>query len=191
MDIFPETSTADLKDYQENGEWDLVDFPCKRKIETYVCCPNPFTDVTCTLQIRRRTKYYWINLIIPCMLITGKGLKSCGYFPPSFKPSRDNTAPGHSRSVIVVDILVFHLSPVLSLLSFMVSTESGERITLVITNLLALTVFMLIVADILPPTSEVVPLISVYITCSITEVKRNHSCFIYLYSDIMLPPSWI
>lgn len=61
---------------------------------------------------------------------------------------------------------------VLSLLSFIVSTESGERISLVITNLLALTVFMLIVADILPPTSEVVPLISAFITCSIVEVRQ-------------------
>lgn len=66
------------------------------------------------------------------------------------------------------------LSPiVLSLLSFIVSTESGERISLVITNLLALTVFMLIVADILPPTSEVVPLISTFITCSILEVGKS------------------
>ncbi|XP_031551820.1 ligand-gated ion channel 4-like, partial [Actinia tenebrosa] len=129
VDIVPEAPSANLLDYQQNGEWDLIDFPCEQNKKSYVCCPNPFTDVTCTLQIRRRTKYYWINLIIPCMLIT-----------------------------------------VLSLLSFMVSTESGERITLVITNLLALTVFMLIVADILPPTSEVVPLISIYITCSITEV---------------------
>ena len=39
-----------------------------------------------------------------------------------------------------------------------------------ITNMLALTVFMLIVADILPATSEVVPLISVYFTSILTEV---------------------
>ena len=67
-------------------------------------------------------------------------------------------------------MLILLYFAVLSLLSFIVSTESGERISLVITNLLALTVFMLIVADILPPTSEVVPLISTFLTCSIVEV---------------------
>ncbi|XP_015764891.1 PREDICTED: acetylcholine receptor subunit beta-type acr-2-like [Acropora digitifera] len=60
--------------------------------------------------------------------------------------------------------------PVLSLLSFFLPSEAGERITLVITNMLALTVFMLIVADILPATSEVVPLISVYFTSILIEV---------------------
>ena len=40
-----------------------------------------------------------------------------------------------------------------------------------ITNMLALTVFMLIVADILPQTSEVVPLISVYFTSILIEVS--------------------
>lgn len=71
VDIVPEAPSANLLEYQQNGEWDLIDFPCKQNKKSYVCCPNPFTDVTCTLQIRRRTKYYWINLIIPCMLITG------------------------------------------------------------------------------------------------------------------------
>ena len=62
--------------------------------------------------------------------------------------------------------------PVLSLLSFFLPSEAGERITLVITNMLALTVFMLIVADILPATSEVVPLISVYFTSILIEVSQ-------------------
>lgn len=62
---------------------------------------------------------------------------------------------------------------VLSLLSFFLPSEAGERITLVITNMLALTVFMLIVADILPATSEVVPLISIYFTSILIEVSRN------------------
>ncbi|XP_031573810.1 neuronal acetylcholine receptor subunit alpha-7-like [Actinia tenebrosa] len=129
VDVVSQSKSVNLLGYQANGEWDMIGFPCKRNEKRYVCCPNPFTDVTCTLHIRRRTMYYWINLVVPCLLIT-----------------------------------------VLSLLSFIVSTESGERISLVITNLLALTVFMLIVADILPPTSEVVPLISTFLTCSIVEV---------------------
>ncbi|EDO38974.1 predicted protein, partial [Nematostella vectensis] len=149
--------TASIKGYQQNGEWDFISFPCKRNAQFYDCCPHPFTDVTCTLNIRRRTLYYWINLIVPCLLIT-----------------------------------------VLSLLSFIVTTESGERISLVITNLLALTVFMLIVADILPPTSEVVPLISVFITSSIVQVvglSLVATCFVlqcyHTNPDINEMPFWM
>lgn len=58
----------------------------------------------------------------------------------------------------------------LTLLSFFLPPDSGERITLVITNLLAMTVFMLIVAEIMPATSEVVPLISIYYTGIMFEV---------------------
>jgi len=41
----------------------------------------------------------------------------------------------------------------------------------VITNLLAMTVFMLIVAEIMPATSEVIPLISIYYTGIMFEVS--------------------
>lgn len=58
----------------------------------------------------------------------------------------------------------------LTLLSFFLPPDSGERITLVITNLLAMTVFMLIVAEIMPATSEVIPLISIYYTGIMFEV---------------------
>lgn len=55
-----------------NGEWDLVSFPCQRNVDKYECCPEPYSDVTCTLKIRRRTTYFFVNLIVPCFLITRK-----------------------------------------------------------------------------------------------------------------------
>lgn len=75
----------------------------------------------------------------------------------------------------VMDHLIFPSLPffsilALTLLSFFLPPDSGERITLVITNLLAMTVFMLIVAEIMPATSEVVPLISIYYTGIMFEV---------------------
>ena len=35
----------------------------------YECCPEPYLDVTFTIKIRRRTLYYFFNLIVPCVLI--------------------------------------------------------------------------------------------------------------------------
>ena len=48
---------------------------------------------------------------------------------------------------------------VLSLLGFWLPPESGEKITLGITVLLAFSVFMLLIAERIPATSEFVPLI--------------------------------
>ncbi|CAF0997049.1 unnamed protein product [Rotaria sordida] len=53
---------------------------------------------------------------------------------------------------------------ILSLLGFCLPPDSGEKITLGITVLLAFSVFMLLIAESMPATSEMVPLIEIYLT---------------------------
>ena len=43
--------------------------PAKRNEVIYECCPEPYLDITFTIKIRRRTMYYFYNLIVPCLLI--------------------------------------------------------------------------------------------------------------------------
>ena len=43
--------------------------PAKRNEVRYECCPAPYLDITFTIKIRRRTLYYFFNLIVPCILI--------------------------------------------------------------------------------------------------------------------------
>uniref|UniRef100_A0A8I3P6W6 Neuronal acetylcholine receptor subunit alpha-7 n=1 Tax=Canis lupus familiaris TaxID=9615 RepID=A0A8I3P6W6_CANLF len=112
---------ADISGYIPNGEWDLVGIPGKRSEKFYECCKEPYPDVTFTVTIRRRTLYYGLNLLIPCVLISA-----------------------------------------LALLVFLLPADSGEKISLGITVLLSLTVFMLLVAEIMPATSDSVPLIAQY-----------------------------
>ncbi|TWW58535.1 neuronal acetylcholine receptor subunit alpha-7-like [Takifugu flavidus] len=112
---------VDISTYIPNGEWDLVGVPAKRNELYYDCCKEPYPDVTFTVTIRRRTLYYGLNLLIPCVLISG-----------------------------------------LALLVFLLPADSGEKISLGITVLLSLTVFMLLVAEIMPATSDSVPLIAQY-----------------------------
>ncbi|XP_022781674.1 uncharacterized protein LOC111322769 [Stylophora pistillata] len=139
MDMVPEALIADTSKFVSNGEWELISFPAKRNVIYYVCCPEPYPDVTYTLRIQRLALFYYMNLMIPCLLIT------------------------------VLTVTAFYLPP-----------DSGERITLVITNLLAMTVFMLLVADIMPSTSEVIPVISIYFSGAIFEVSLAllATCFI-------------
>ncbi|XP_052826361.1 neuronal acetylcholine receptor subunit alpha-7 [Octopus bimaculoides] len=63
----------------------------------------------------------------------------------------------------------------LSLLLFILPPDAGEKISLGVTILLSLMVFLLLVAETMPPTSDAVPLIGVYfacimVTCSVSVV---------------------
>ncbi|XP_034016775.1 cholinergic receptor, nicotinic, alpha 11 isoform X1 [Thalassophryne amazonica] len=112
---------ADISGYMPNGEWDLMGVLGTRNEVFYDCCKEPYPDVTFVVTIRRRTLYYALNLLIPCVLLSS-----------------------------------------MTLLIFVLPADSGEKISLGITVLLSLTVFMLLVAEIMPATSDSVPLIGQY-----------------------------
>ncbi|XP_053717814.1 cholinergic receptor, nicotinic, alpha 11 isoform X2 [Synchiropus splendidus] len=115
-----QVNDADISGYMANGEWDLIGVPGTRNELFYDCCKEPYPDATYIVTIRRRTLYYALNLLIPCVLLSS-----------------------------------------MTLLIFVLPADSGEKISLGITVLLSLTVFMLLVAEIMPATSDSVPLIVV------------------------------
>lgn len=85
----------------------------------------------------------------------------------------------------------------LTVLVFYLPSDSGEKITLSISILLALTVFFLLLSDMNPPTSLVIPLIGKYllfimlvVTASIfLTVYSLHINFKHPSTDIMSP--WV
>ena len=116
-----------------------------RHEKVYACCPEPYPDVTSlvskqqcvhstlkcpwndvirdvypdvtfTIHMTRRSLFYVVNLIFPCLLI------------------------------YAVSFLGFFLPP-----------ESGDKVNLEITVLLALVVFLLIAGETLPPTPDAIP----------------------------------
>ena len=93
----------DLRDYYTNVEWDVLNVTAMKRVKFYPCCPEPYPDITFNITLRRRTLFYTLNLIMPCVSI------SC------------------------LTVLVFYLP-----------SDSGEKITLSISILLALTVFFLL-----------------------------------------------
>lgn len=60
-------------------------------------------------------------------------------------------------------ILPCVLITAVALLGFYMPSDSGEKVTLGITTLLSMTVFLMLVAESMPPTSEEIPLIGKYI----------------------------
>ncbi|XP_029360415.1 neuronal acetylcholine receptor subunit alpha-7-like isoform X2 [Echeneis naucrates] len=123
---------ADLSAYMRNGEWDLLEVPGGRHEVFYDCCAEPYPDVTFVVTLRRRTLYYALNLLIPCVLLSS-----------------------------------------MTLLVFLLPANSGEKISLGITVLLSLTVFMLMVAEIMPATSDSVPLIGQYFASTMVIVGMS------------------
>ena len=60
----------------------------------YDCCPEPYLDITFVIKIRRRTLYYFFNLIVPCVLIASMAV--LGFtLPPD---SGEKLSLGESRS---------------------------------------------------------------------------------------------
>jgi len=86
--------------------------------QVYACCSETYPDVTFTIHMTRRSLFYIINLIFPCLLIYA-----------------------------------------VSFLGFFLPVESGEKVNLEITILLALVVFLLIVGETLPPTPDAIPVL--------------------------------
>ncbi|XP_061185601.1 neuronal acetylcholine receptor subunit alpha-10-like [Saccostrea echinata] len=58
-----------------------------------------------------------------------------------------------------------------ALLGFYIPSDSGEKVTMGITTLLSMTVFMMLVAENMPPTSNVLPLIGIYYGITIIIVS--------------------
>merc|ERR1711863_133239 len=112
----------DLRDFYISTEWDVMEVPAQRNEKYYTCCDEPYLDITFNITMRRKTLFYTVNLIIPCMGIS------------------------------FLTILVFYLP-----------SDSGEKVSLSISILLSLTVFFLLLAEIIPPTSLVVPLLGKFV----------------------------
>lgn len=60
----------DLSELYPSVEWDILEVPASRNEEYYPCCPEPYSDITFKLTMRRKTLFYTVNLIIPCVGIT-------------------------------------------------------------------------------------------------------------------------
>lgn len=60
----------DLSDYTPSNEWDITANRGRKNVKYYICCPEPFPDITFTLRIRRKVAFYTFILILPCGLLS-------------------------------------------------------------------------------------------------------------------------
>ena len=119
LDILYNDSFGNSVYYNDaNQEWAVDGISAERHVKYYACCVEPYPDVTFTINMRRGSLFYIINLIAPCFLIF-----------------------------------------LISFLGFFLPVESGEKVNLEITILLALVVFLLMVGETMPPTPDAIPIL--------------------------------
>ncbi|XP_045116269.1 acetylcholine receptor subunit alpha-L1-like [Portunus trituberculatus] len=57
----------DLAEYYPSVEWDIMGVPAQRNEKFYPCCVEPYPDIYFNITLRRKTLFYTVNLIIPCV----------------------------------------------------------------------------------------------------------------------------
>ncbi|XP_072014951.1 neuronal acetylcholine receptor subunit beta-3-like [Amphiura filiformis] len=100
----------------------------------------------------------------------------------------------HAAFYIYYMVLPCLFLSILSLLVFYLPPDCGEKLTLSITNLLALVVFQQIIAENMPPSSDDSPVIGTYFICMIAMVCISviSTGFVMHVSGISQPmPRWI
>ncbi|XP_075947122.1 neuronal acetylcholine receptor subunit alpha-9-I [Anarhichas minor] len=81
VDISLGMDHGDLSDFVENVEWECHGMPAVRNVMMYGCCSDPYTDITYTLLLKRRSSFYIFNLLLPCFLISF--LAPLGFYLPA------------------------------------------------------------------------------------------------------------
>ncbi|XP_072039463.1 neuronal acetylcholine receptor subunit alpha-7-like [Amphiura filiformis] len=106
--------------FVENGIWELEDVVIQREVINYDNV-GLYPEIVFTVVLKRRTGFYILTLITPCIMLS-----------------------------------------VLNLMAFILPTASGEKVSLGITNLLALVLFQQLIGNLVPPSSNYIPIISYY-----------------------------
>ncbi len=108
-----------LDTYISHGEWTIVKTSVRSvNVEYRYYKAEFFPEVYCTIYIRRKYTFYFMYILLPCLMLSG-----------------------------------------VLLMVFLLPAESGEKVSLGVSVLVAISVFLLLVASNVPDTSDAVPII--------------------------------
>ncbi|XP_054648566.1 neuronal acetylcholine receptor subunit beta-2-like isoform X2 [Dunckerocampus dactyliophorus] len=147
---------------------------CKIEVRDF-----PFDQQNCTLKFRSWTyDHTEIDLILLSDFASRDDFKPSGEWDIVSLPGRKNEDPNDVRYLDITYDFIIKRKPLfytinliipcilitsLAILVFYLPSDCGEKMTLCISVLLALTVFLLLISKIVPPTSLAVPLIGKYL----------------------------
>ncbi|XP_072519044.1 neuronal acetylcholine receptor subunit beta-2 [Salminus brasiliensis] len=147
---------------------------CKIEVRDF-----PFDQQNCTLKFRSWTyDHTEIDMILLSDFASRDDFKPSGEWDIISLPGRKNEDPNDETYLDITYDFIIRRKPLfytinliipcvlitsLAILVFYLPSDCGEKMTLCISVLLALTVFLLLISKIVPPTSLAVPLIGKYL----------------------------
>ncbi|XP_070543633.1 neuronal acetylcholine receptor subunit alpha-10-like isoform X2 [Ptychodera flava] len=148
------STTGDTSMMTPNGQWELLSMPVVENLKYYGCCPDPFSDITFTINLQRKALFYLFNLLGPAVFL-------------SF----------------------------VSLLGFYLPADSGEKVGLNITVMLSLVFYLLLGAQLLPPTSDTFAMLAQYFSVVIVMMSFETAISVFLlnlhhHDPDVDPPKW-
>jgi hypothetical protein len=106
--------------------------------------------------MRRRPLFYVFNMILPCFIITIVAF--LGFCVPSDSGRRD------LFDLYTLSILIYYL---------------GEKVSIGVTTLLSMTVFLMLVTDSMPPNSDSLPLIGKFLSNRDMIIINSYRYFLF------------
>lgn len=103
----------DLSQFYKNVEWDIIDVPAYYNEVHYVCCQEPYPDITFKIVIRRKMLFYLVNLILPVALMTFMTVSV--FYLPSDSKEKVTLSISILTSLIVFFLLMLEIIPASSL----------------------------------------------------------------------------
>uniref|UniRef100_A0A1I8JIB2 CCHC-type domain-containing protein n=1 Tax=Macrostomum lignano TaxID=282301 RepID=A0A1I8JIB2_9PLAT len=167
---------VDTTAYVPNGEWELLGTKAIRNVIRYPCCQEPYPDITFYIFLRRKRKSRRVGRVRET-----DSQPELRVFRIDWRAAKSEERPRRRLLYYMYHVIYpCIMMSTLTLLVFCLPPDSGEKIALGITVLLAFSVLMLSIADRLPETSESVPLISIYLTVvmSMTSVSVIMTVFV-------------
>lgn len=139
---------TDLSSFYLSVEWDILKVPAEHLVERASGTSDPYPYIKFMIIMRRKTLFYTVNLIVPCVAIS------------------------------FLTVFVFYLP-----------SKSGEKVTLCISILLSLTVFFLLLSEIVPPTSVAIPLVGKYLLFTMIMVMLSVTFTVFIINVHFRSPS--
>uniref|UniRef100_A0A3P8W2Z4 Cholinergic receptor, nicotinic, beta 5a n=1 Tax=Cynoglossus semilaevis TaxID=244447 RepID=A0A3P8W2Z4_CYNSE len=152
----------------------------------------PFDQQNCTLKFRSWTyDHTEVDLILTSDFASRDDFKPSGEWDIVSLPGRKNEDPDDITYLDITYDFVIKRKPLfytinliipcvlitsLAILVFYLPSDCGEKMTLCMSVLLALTVFLLLISKIVPPTSLAVPLIGKYLMFTMVLVTFSTVC---------------
>ncbi|CAD5116830.1 DgyrCDS5676 [Dimorphilus gyrociliatus] len=100
----------DLREYVNSSEWDMLSCEAKRSIRYYPCCgSDPYPELIYSVTVRRRTAFYIVVLILPCILLSCLTVVMF-WFPPQ-RPDRTGLGMSLFSSFFVLLLILVQSSP--------------------------------------------------------------------------------